>query len=252
MKKNIYIIPTKKPSRLKQEFYSMASYSLSRLPLTWRFAQHIYITSNDTPKEDDWCLDEKGNIIKADKDFIFNCSHEFDEYWRKIILTTDADLIAGGVEAIDDDFLEWFVNNPSCEEVEVESGLFFYAEREDRRYKIIIPQEEPKQECTCGVCDNCEEQETTQILKEAKENALKQKTLEEFIDKVDTPSDFDQFTFDEGIRVGAKWQQERMYSDIELFTEELKDKIDSFEYSVNQNSYISDYIKEWFEQFKKK
>jgi len=51
---------------------------------------------------------------------------------------------------------------------------------------------------------------------------------------------------------GAKWQQERMYSDIELFTEELKDKIDSFEYSVNQNSYISDYIKEWFEQFKKK
>jgi hypothetical protein len=49
----------------------------------------------------------------------------------------------------------------------------------------------------------------------------------------------------------AKWQQERMYSDIELFTEELKDKIDSFEYSVNQNSYISDYIKEWFEQFKK-
>jgi hypothetical protein len=43
-----------------------------------------------------------------------------------------------------------------------------------------------------------------------------------------------------------------MYSDIEVFTEELKDKIDSFEYSVNQNSYISDYIKEWFEQFKKK
>jgi hypothetical protein len=51
---------------------------------------------------------------------------------------------------------------------------------------------------------------------------------------------------------GAEWQVERMYSDIELFTEELKDKIDSFEYSVNQNSYISDYIKEWFEQFKKK
>ena len=37
---------------------------------------------------------------------------------------------------------------------------------------------------------------------------MKQETLEEFIDKVDTPSDFDQFTFDEGIRVGAKWQDE--------------------------------------------
>jgi hypothetical protein len=58
--------------------------------------------------------------------------------------------------------------------------------------------------------------------------------------------------FLEGLQFGAKCQAERMYSDIELFTEKLKDKIDSFEYYVNQNSYISDYIKEWFEQFKKK
>ena len=50
---------------------------------------------------------------------------------------------------------------------------------------------------------------------------------------------------------GAKWQSERMYNCIEFFTEELKDKIDSFEFSVNENSYISDYIEEWFEKFKK-
>ena len=31
-----------------------------------------------------------------------------------------------------------------------------------------IPQEEPKQDCTCGVCNECEEQETIQILNEAK------------------------------------------------------------------------------------
>jgi hypothetical protein len=36
----------------------------------------------------------------------------------KIILTTDQDLIKDGVQAIDDEFLEWFVKNPSCEEVE--------------------------------------------------------------------------------------------------------------------------------------
>jgi hypothetical protein len=42
-----------------------------------------------------------------------------------------------------------------------------------------------------------------------------------------------------------------MYNCIEFFTEELKDKIDSFEFSVNENSYISDYIEEWFEKFKK-
>jgi hypothetical protein len=38
-------------------------------------------------------------------------------------------------------------------------------------------------ECTCGVCDNCEEEETTQILKEAKENALKQQTIEQAADQ---------------------------------------------------------------------
>jgi hypothetical protein len=54
-----------------------------------------------------------------------------------------------------------------------------------------------------------------------------------------------------GMTEGAKWQAERMYNCIEFFTEELKDKIDSFEFSVNENSYISDYIEEWFEKFKK-
>ena len=47
-------------------------------------------------------------------------------------------------------------------------------------------------------------------------------------------------------------QQKRMYSELELFINEVKDKIDSFEYSVNQQSYISEYMTEWFKQFKKK
>jgi hypothetical protein len=68
------------------------------------------------------------------------------EFCRKIILTTDQDLIKDGVQPIDDEFLEFIVKNPSCESIEVESGLFFYAEGEDRRYKITIPKEEPKQE----------------------------------------------------------------------------------------------------------
>ncbi len=46
---------------------------------------------------------------------------------------------------------------------------------------------------------------------------------------------------------GAKWQEQRMYSELELFINEVKDKIDSFEYSVNQQSYISEYMTEWFE-----
>ena len=32
-------------------------------------------------------------------------------------------MIQNGVQAIDDKFLEWFVKNPSCEEVEIKSLL---------------------------------------------------------------------------------------------------------------------------------
>lgn len=70
-------------------------------------------------------------------------------YDFKIILTTNKLLIKDGVQAIDDGFLEWFVNNPSCEVVKIEidlhdsqlgNGYCF----DKNIYKIIIPQEEPK------------------------------------------------------------------------------------------------------------
>jgi len=75
-------------------------------------------------------------------------------------------------------------------------------------------------------------------------------TLEETAEKYDsnTPFPNDKAAF----IAGAKWQAEKMYSGLELFLSEVKEKLDSFEYSVNQQSYISDYINEWFEQFKKK
>jgi hypothetical protein len=86
---------------------------------------------------------------------------------RKIILTTDQDLIKDGVQSIDDEFLEWFVKNPSCERIEVEkfaincscenqteagfgdnkiyeNSTCHERNRCDIEYKIIIPKEEPK------------------------------------------------------------------------------------------------------------
>jgi hypothetical protein len=130
--KNIHILPTDKPSRLC---------------INGRNQMHIYITNDEKPKEGDWCIDnrnalnkiinvstngylmfENGNSIKHN-----NC--------KKIILTTDPYLIKDGVQAIDDEFLQWFVKNPSCEEVEVET-FFGFAEN----CLIIIPQEESKQD----------------------------------------------------------------------------------------------------------
>jgi hypothetical protein len=70
------------------------------------------------------------------------CKGEYSE----IILTTDQDLIKDGVQAIDNDFLEWFVKNPSCEEVEVVSAKTIPALQLTGNghcwWKIIIPKEE--------------------------------------------------------------------------------------------------------------
>ena len=161
MKKNVHLIQTDKASRLKQEFYSMASYSLSRLPLTWRFAQHIYITNSEEIKEGDWYLDIISNTLHQAKQAtgLFNTR-------KKIILTTDVDLIADGVQGIqdliadgvqgiEDSFLEWFINNPTCDFIEterIEDGQYVdrfadgsVIEGIYENYKIIIPQEKIKQ-----------------------------------------------------------------------------------------------------------
>jgi hypothetical protein len=66
--------------------------------------------------------------------------------FKKIILTTDDQLIADGIQPIDDEFLEWFVKNPSCESVEVKKVILGKVEGTSMvidKYKIIIPQEEP-------------------------------------------------------------------------------------------------------------
>ena len=58
-----------------------------------------------------------------------------------IILTTDQDLIADGIQSIDDEFLEWFVKNPSCEYVD--QRLVWNEERLTSIYKIIYALSEP-------------------------------------------------------------------------------------------------------------
>ena len=107
--------------------------------------QHIYITSNEEIKVGDWFILnfglEKPELLIATKENIVaikdNC--------HKIILTTDPNLIKDGIQSIDDTFLKWFVKNPSCDKVEVELhiGSLRWSDSKNR-YKIIIPQEEPK------------------------------------------------------------------------------------------------------------
>lgn len=101
--------------------------------------QNIYITSDEEIK-DGYYVDLTHKIIM--KSVFYTSS---DKNCKKIILTTDVDLIKDGVQEIDNEFLEWFVKNPSCEEVTV-TNLYGDFNPIKYEYKIIIPKEEPKQE----------------------------------------------------------------------------------------------------------
>ena len=151
---NLHILPTNKPSRLYKED---SVYKLDNL-VYGTGNQNIYITSDEEIKVGDWTLmfDGLGNLFLCDKPQQYlgiEKGHHLNKGLRKIILTTDQDLIKDGVQAIDDEFLEWFVNNPSCERVEVKEKQHFEADKSKRKnplngvyysYKIIIPKEELK------------------------------------------------------------------------------------------------------------
>ena len=157
--KNIHVVATDKPSRVYLiKSNNKLGITSNNPEFTENFGsgtqnQNIYITSDEEIKEGDWyalfMLDEKTKyetikfdcIVKADLDKTNEYLVEpYSQYCKKIILTTDQDLIKDGVQAIDDEFLEWFVKNKSCEFVKIGKGYFKNDYEES--FKIIIPQEE--------------------------------------------------------------------------------------------------------------
>ncbi len=236
--KNIFLIATDKPSPnilLKDDDGTMTLFN-QRFYDMWLFHQqfgdfapsnatyqHIYITSDERIKEGDWVIKisslyKGGGIIQK---YSFIDSQFEDIIFKKIILTTDQDLIADGVQAIDDEFLEWFVKNPSCEKVEVyEVNGKLFADP-------IIPQEEPKQEA----------------LEEA---------AEKFCD-IPKKQSGDKYKFSAHDRLlyntfieGAKWQAERMYSE-----EEVKRLCSKAWLKIPNTPNMLEEFDKWFEQFKK-
>jgi hypothetical protein len=155
--KNVHLLPTDKPSRLYTNHGQLHLDSIFQQSNGHTINQNVYITSDLEIKEGDWYLVELFKITGESDGFHIEKCTKLDDVWcnnfdvistrhkdncKKIILTTDQDLIADGIQAIDDEFLEWFVKNPSCEFVEWDKNynrgnLKYY-------YKIIIPQEESK------------------------------------------------------------------------------------------------------------
>ncbi|MEY2869820.1 MAG: hypothetical protein RIR01_2322 [Bacteroidota bacterium] len=255
--KNIHILSTDQPSRL--HYYVFGSWSLSKEPLNWRTASYIYITSDEEIKESNWYLNiEEKNGIKNPfygKPYKANqsiCKVPLDylvNNLKKIIITTDPTLIADGIQAIDDEFLEWFVKNPTCEFVEVQKWTNY----SEVKYKLIIPQEEPKQDWYCPKCKSYVSSEsvtfeeihqicnTSVIVKEEP----KQETLEEAAEKLAPNS-----SWRLGFIAGGKHMAEKMYSEEEVLNI-LHDYRNHFELYRNIQ-VLPDMFFPWFEQFKKK
>jgi hypothetical protein len=151
--KNIHLIATDKPTGIFQSNSGLQFSIRDKVRVEPLKGFHIYITSNEDIKIGNWVLNiEENTIFKPSTYEIYhikNSEAKYYEYCKKIILSTDPDLIKDGVQAIDDEFLEWFVNNPSCEFVEVED---YYDPKNmvyginTNPYKITIPKEEAKQE----------------------------------------------------------------------------------------------------------
>lgn len=192
--------------------------------------RHIYITSDEEIKDNTWVLNiVNGVIYKTYSGINFNLDTE-KERWRKIILTTDQDLIKDGVQEIDDEFLKWFVKNPNCEEIEVVDVRSLGVYGSYYPYKIIIPKEESKQE----------------TLEEAAER-LYPTTINSFTDSGFDMSETERLIFING----AKWQKEQ---DKKLYNEEeIINALHSVELRDDKDySKIYNGMKKWFEQFKKK
>ena len=267
------MLPTDKPSRLYKSKITQDVF------ISDNMSQHgdatynvnIYITSDEEIKEGDYFLYDETEIryktngteyhgrdlchISGNRRYPVNKS-------KKIILTTDQNL--DGVQKIDDEFLQWFVKNPSCEEVEFEvettsiqlpqqqlsenSYDLSFRWIDKKVYKIIIPKQE---QCTCkehdpyccqihGSCPTCVKKEET-LEKLAKEYYSDESQLMERI----------------AFKRGYTECKERMYSeeDMKQFAFECVSKFlsnDDNKVEIKLVDVIIDRLNKHFEQFKKK
>lgn len=234
--KNLHLLPTKKISKLVYD--TNDNLALTSIKMAQEFCSkkvHIYITSDEEISECDFSYTNQieGNIVKIDKQTL---AHKEQLELKKVILTTDQDLIKDGVQEIDDEFLEWFVNNPNCEDVEVTKmlqvrhGVAWYDLPNQKEggelegiyrkvYKITIPKEEEFELVSIG-----ERTIKLAIPMIQDKEEIKQETLEEAAERL-YPTTINSFT-DSGFDMseterlifinGAKWQQEDIIKKLEM------------------------------------
>lgn len=265
--KNIHVLLTNKPSKLYKSIFwdskDKQKLKFSNIPIfnNSNFIKYnTYITSDEEIKVNDYITD--GYKVWKWKDESSLLGR------KKIILTTDQDLIKDDVQSIDDEFLEWFVKNPSCEEIKINYEIYKegvglltsdWRMSEDDKYKIIIPKEEPYSEIQQNslklnkiFVNSIDIKSLDNIMSEFDEP--KQETLEEAAANYANKELNSEFTskvgnfygFSSSFIEGAKWQAEKMYSE-----EEVKEILFHREtHYIKTGHHL--HINEWFKQFKKK
>ena len=178
--KNIFLLPTDKPTGIFETNNGLQFSIMNKVRYGEFKGFHLYITSDEEIEE--------GDYYKSGK-FIWQMKYpqwgeEGQGGAKKIILTTDPDLIKDGVQEIDSEFLEWFAKNPTHEEIEVFYGLFNAMGRQMNpmnltqnhsqcvwKYNVIIPNEKQNEQKELrrkllNLINNLEEDELLELSKE--------------------------------------------------------------------------------------
>jgi hypothetical protein len=207
--------------------------------LTTDQVKNIYITSDEVIKVGDegWSLNlGDPDVCKFDLIEDIDDLDNFSLNDRKIILTTDVDLITDGVQSINNNFLEWFSKNPNCEYVELIKVPYF----DESGYSYLLITEPEK--------ETLEEYNETEI----------HLAINKIIDGgKDLVKGFNvsrgqavDYAFDVALKT-AKWQSDRMYSE-----EEVKEIAFGFYYAMSRKMNVTENLTSenatnidiWFEE----
>lgn len=172
--KNIFVLPSEKPENgyvIGRCIKGLSDVKVGEFRRTFHllyseeyFQPHeIYITSDEKPKEGDYAYHKifgAGKIVKIKgEDCFVSIKRGTNDGivttpWKrnipgikKIVLSTDLELIKDKVQAIEDTFLDWFIENPTCEFVDIEKVTvidYNFPRNVFYNYRIIIPKQEPK------------------------------------------------------------------------------------------------------------
>lgn len=227
--KNIFILPTDKPSKLFIDIDDNKLKITSPIGGEYMMNQNLYITSEENIEKGDWCY-----LNKDGREFVYKCTEkpQNSKNWGlKIILATDLDLIKDGVQEIDDEFLEWFIKNPQVQNVEIQTmlqlrhGVDWYdlpnqtsGRDPEGIYRTILKAVIPsKINQKYGLPSNVnlikgkvEELRNLEDLQDAAKNAV--------LNSSDMRVSCSMGKFgEEMFKLGAKWQAERMYTEEEVY-----------------------------------